>query len=637
MKLKLFGFITFLTVAVAIAMQFDLSFKSPDSRSLAKELAALAPDDSLFYIASSGTDNLSDDYDKTILHDVFEDEYIKSLLSQAIHPESIISKHYRQTSEYKEIRDKIIDLKLLQDPSLFGLVVDSSSRDIESANSYVYYITPGDQAKLNEYIKVLKEFNTFANNKTAIEVVKYPEYGNVIILTGDIMVYRHRPVLCLCVIDKYIIAIATLDNIVEQSLVAMAKSISSRSETIECFKSNCFQGDDIIFMQNNEFVVNQFKNNSYQLPNEIIKYRNLTPREQSGKSYYRFSFKDRQTVIDAYDVKLEKDAFLYETEFFNIDSNFFPRFKKVTKLNRKLLSVIPADVTGMAAFNYDYKTSFITLMNSSVKFGEITPQEMQRLAANIKELVGDDFLEGIFNNLTWAMLVTVKADDAVNLRNNNITCILGVNDSGLFIQALNAQVKDKERVDLSVKDCNGVDLYSFSYPVLSDIIKPSIFALDANNIVLSTSEQAAVEMISLWQSQDISKSILSSPKFVRATKDLPENIYYMHYLDSETLWATLNTALNKYLPYELKKDITSRLNKDNSEEFDFSHLYKNMPADICWLADGGMFHLETDGVVAGALANIIYTMVENIIFPEIRKEIEKLEARSDEEVASIAK
>ena len=589
MKLKLFGLVTILLVAVAVAIQFDMSFTRSSDAISVKGLVQIAPDDSFIRIASAGIDNLKESYRKTACYNFYNDESVREIIEKFSDQYSKKSpiKPFAQ-NEANHIIKVIKELKILEEPGVVGLIVDDKTENGFDNKSYIYFITPGDQIKLDRYIKIVSSIRNMRDLSFDCKIENRPAVGNIIKCSSvEAIVGGQRIALGLTAVDNYVVLVAALEKYVYNDIEEIAQSIKSGPKELSCRKE--LDNSAFLAVVNSKQYYSLFqkalKKSEFSQLSKLFDTANI---DKFADKYFSFSIKDEQFVIDS---DLIDPSNSLNNKIFTPDKN--------------MLKAVPSDAV---FFTYGY-SDYKGIIDSVDEIDFPQDKSVQSLVAqvkSIKKMVDNSVWKDVYTNLTGEYILFGKTEAMPNIENANISINLKCKDSASLVESV-SNILHQNSISLIEDNYNGVTI--LSKPDVIWQIGPSMAMLGADNVVISSSKEALCEIIELWQSEDKSNSILSNPKYLNAVQDMPRQIYYQHYLDSECFLNIAFAIMHQFWSSDFDKSNASEVDKyltSNNKE-----ILHRIPSDISWEDSEGCVHIESDGILLNFIREIVWGGIDN--------------------------
>ncbi len=605
---------------------------SADASSAAHQLAGLALDDSIFYIAGSGSDKLSDDFEQTVLNDLANDPSVKTFVEQvktAVFPQIDLDSDVMEKIEF--VKGIAEQTRIFKDPVLAGVVIDKFDPRNEQIEGCLYVVSTGGQAK----VEVIKDtiISSFEKHDMAddleVETEKVQAVGKVIKFSEkdddedadddedddeDV-----EPVMCLANIGDHVIFILTVDGQEDAYLQKLAANIKARSKPVMAFAGPEYDGDGIIAALNykNYFnMIEQMMDASGDKEAQAVKgmFEKMNLKEL-GTLYYRIGFKGKQVVLDVFGDQL--------------GSSVFADFSR--PIDKKLIKVVPADSTGFSMFNYNFEKLFYMYRDMIAAVDENAIAEIEKGLNGFQEEIGVNLGDGLLHNITGEVLTSFNTNQTTGLMGGSVSCLMTVKDADLFGQTIDGLVGfAKEQLEGSpvslnynITEQDGKAFRSILVPQLAMFgLQPNIVTLDETHIIISTSAQSAAKTVELWNAEDLSMSILSDEKYKAAVAEAPAELYYLEYTDSEDFLKAMCTTMNTYWPMltmvASQKDIVLPPMLPQVQT-----LFDDLPPSVSWSypvgETGVMSHIETDGVAIAAIGSAYVGVVGAVVSPAMHK------------------
>ena len=519
--------------------------------SVAREIAGIAPDDSVFYIAGSGSDKLADDFNQTVLNDLITDPSVESFVEQvkaAIIPQIDLDNDFIEGVEF--VKDIIEQTRILKDPVLAGAVVNKFDPKNEQIEGYLYVVSTGGKAKVEIFKDtIISSFEKYdMADELEVEIEKVRSVGKVIKFSkkddgeedeedadedadenDDEECDDDEPMFCLTNIGDYMIFIVTVEGQEDAYLQKLAANIKAGPKPLNVFEGAEFDNDGIIAVYNYESYFNMIEQMVDAGGDEGKAFKNMFEKmnlKELGTLYYRISFKGKQMVLDVYGDQLGGSVF----------AGFF------SQVDTKMLKAVPVDATGFSIFNYSFEKLFNMYYDMIAAIDENAIAELENGFNEFQDELGVNLGDGFLHNITGEVLVSFKSNAATGMMGSSSSCLMTVKDADLFAETIDQLVgfaKDELEgspfpIKYNVNEQEGKQFRSIVVPQLAMFgLQPTIVKLDDEHIVISSSSLAASETVRLWAADGIENSILANPKYQKAVTDAPGELYSLQYTDSE--------------------------------------------------------------------------------------------------------
>ena len=541
MKSKLY------TVLIVVLGMFISNINAADST--AQTLAGFAPEDSIIYLAGSGSEKLADEFSQTVLHDLINDQSVKAFVDQikaVVLPKLDIEDGKLEHLEFA--KQLLNQTRVLKDPVLLGAVVNNFDPKNMIFDGYIYYVTTGGAQKVETFKSLINDMieEHDVQDDIAVSNINVPSVGSVakyVITEGD--KDDPAPVFSIAIAGEYMILVFTVSGQEDLILQQFSKNIKSGPKAVKVFNDGDLSGDDIIMVYNYNryfnFIEQMMSMEDSDESRSIRKMFDNMKLNELGTLYYRVGFEGKQIVLDVYGDQLAGSAF----------SGFY------RSINKELIKYVPYDSTGFALVNYDFNKLIDFYIDMFESLDEDAIADAREEFNEFQDEIGVDISEGLLNNITGEILAAYNTDINAGMLASSLSYVVTVKDSNLFndtFDKLTAFAKTKLEdapvsVSFSLVEKQGKEVRSILVPQLSMFgLQPTIVKLDDTHLILSTSEAAAFEIVNLWSSGDKSKSILANPKYIKAVAQIPNDLYSLQYTDSEVFLKSMSTTMNSYWP-----------------------------------------------------------------------------------------
>ncbi|MBN2842469.1 MAG: hypothetical protein JXM68_05230 [Sedimentisphaerales bacterium] len=510
--------------------------------SVAMELAAKAPSDSIAVFSSSGYANLEDELGSTLIADIIKDPQVHAFFGSL--KELAKSRGIEIPSEplakFKWFQQSVKDAGLHLDARIYGLILNNIDKQNKSIDGCLYMISEGGAdraAKLNEFL---------ANTITEIDAGELINCGVITNTTlGEVSSYKltkdeFSVSLNIATRGKYVVAALTQSGFEQKYLDTLAVSCDSPATELALFNGIDTQGDDVYLGVNMTRYMNtlkMFMNNDTQ-SEAFESFMNNFDVTNMGWAYYRLGFMGKQIVLDAV-----------------MDGNMYNDMMK--PVSNELLQAVPADATFVTKFNYDLPQVIDLYKNM---FKQMVPaEELARITGEIEKFESESGVAlqaGLADNITGEVVSCFTVNQFTGLIGTAGFTVMTVKDSELFVTELGdlinfamSQAGNEIPARFVQNEVEGKKFYTIDIPQLMPFgIQPSFTTLDAEHVVIALTQTTAGNAFKMYNSGSEDGSILSNSKFQSVMADMPGEKVYFHYTDSEAMLKAVNATANTYWP-----------------------------------------------------------------------------------------
>ncbi len=510
--------------------------------SVAMELAAKAPENSLIILSSSGYANLEDELAATLIADIVKDPQVKAFFGSL--KELAISRGMQIPNEplekLKQFHQSVKDAGLHLDARIYGFILENIDKQNKRFDGCLYMISEGGTeraAKLNTFL---------ANNITEFEAGEVISSNTLTNNTlGEVSSYKFTKdefsiSLNIATRGKYVVAALTQNGFEQKYLDILAASCDSPARELALFNGIKTSGDDIYLGINMTKYINMLKTlmDNQTKTQAFESFMNNFDVTNMGWVYYRLGFAGKQLVLDA----------VMAGHMYN---------DMMQPVGNELLQAVPADATFVTKFNYDLP-KIIELYKNMFK-QMAPPEEIARMTGDIEKFESESGVSlqaGLLDNITGEAVSCFTVNQFTGLIGTTGYTMLTVKDSDSFVTELGdlitfamSQAGDQVPARFVQNEVEGKKFYTIDIPQLMPFgIQPSFTALDAEHVVIALTQATANNAVMLYNSGSEDGTILSNSKFQSVMAQMPADKVYFHYTDSEALLKAVSSTANTYWP-----------------------------------------------------------------------------------------
>ncbi len=570
--------------------------------SKAYDLLGYMPEDAIFAIASSGLDNMSDEFEQTFLSQVINDSQTKSFYNQFL---SIIIQ--QQGQEFQQVYDtvtvvlkEIFESRIISGPMTAGLVL--GELNTETPDFYSYLALTGGKAKaeqiLNQINFQLSKFGVQDKFKYDTATISGYEVSHIDFSEGGLDLS-----FAWWVKGDFVLVTLETGYALDDFVPKLSKVFSAKADN-KGLLSNINQysdgSDDILYYLNGEkyvetmmsmtpFTASSFDNKTLDAMRGTMEY---------GANVCRLGFRGKQFIFDSYGTlgeDTEKQTYI-TLMFDDID------FSKV--------NMISSDMTGFSIVDIDIEAtlSYFDNILSKLPEGNGEPANLAAVWKEVEDETGFDIKSNIIDNISGECLLTWKLDQQSGVVGSNVSIVAGIRNRQVVLQKIDkflAGVPVSENYSLEASDVGDVAYRKLNIPSVSFLgVKPTL-ALCENYIVISTSEISANSLASrITSGAGIDGSIASTAKYKAAVKSMPEAVKVITYNDSESFWNGLSMIARSYYPLAVLGASQSGVKLPPMLP-DYRNITKDMPSYISWLeASGVTVHQHCESELSNELVAV---------------------------------
>lgn len=572
--------------------------------SLAVEMAAKAPADSIITYADCGYDNMKDDLDATMIAELIRDPQVKAFVDQVkamvVNSSGInIDIPSGPVATVKNVMAEVKKTGVHLGGRVAGLLVDKIDPEAEIIDGCMYVMFDGG---LERSIKLTGLFDKLIADYNLGDDIQVSDVN--IGKVGKSRCYSVSPeddvviTMNIATMGKYSLLAITMGDYQEKYMNILADCSQSNNSKLSAFDGCNISGDDAIVIYNIPKYFETILNVMPESSSESQQIRNMFEKSgmtNMGPIYYRLGFADKQFVLDM--VATQYDDFL----------------GMMNPVNMKKLRAVPSDATVVASVNYNlaemvrfYKTMFDNMPDGVDILGQI-----EYALSEAETNTGVKVQDGILDNLTGEFVISATCNQYAGLLGTTSVSLMSVRDSQMFMDEMIklmefgvAEAGGMVQAECVSSVVDGVLITSLNVPqVMAFGLQPSIAIADKNHIVFGMSPVTTAKSVKLFNSGSDKDTILSNAKFNGAFARSPQVKYGIQYCDSEIALKSVMATANAYWPLAgmalSNFGITLPALPQISTKFD------GMPVSYGWttvLPNGRLYtHMKTDGIMEASL------------------------------------
>ncbi|NLE89966.1 MAG: hypothetical protein GX602_03390, partial [Dehalococcoidales bacterium] len=329
---------------LAITMVYgNLSFGD----SLAMEMAAKAPENSIIVVAHGGYDSIEDELDATTIAQIVQSPQIKTFVDQVKALIQSQGVNLNIPAEPMAICQRIMENVEVSGIKLggrvAGVVVDKFDPQAEVFDGCIYAIFDGGAARTSEISFLVESLLADFEISDKIPFTE-PEIGKV----GKVKQYSIEAdpevtfTMNMATKGNYSLVVFTMKGFEEKYLNLLADSSEKKSTGITtAFKGINIAGDDIIAILNTPEYLKVITNMIPAGQQEGVMVKNMFDKmglNTMGPIYYRLGFSGKQFVLDC------------------VATNYTSFANMVKPVNKSSLRAVPENATFMASVNYNIES-----------------------------------------------------------------------------------------------------------------------------------------------------------------------------------------------------------------------------------------------------------------------------------------